>query len=59
MAETLVTELLDAALERRRMVFEVLSWLVPYDLPRERKLLIGAPGRAAGCWSTGCARPSR
>lgn len=48
MAEPLVTELLDAALERRRMVFEALSLLIPFDLPQERKVRIGAPGR--GGW---------
>ncbi len=45
MADNLVSDLLDAALERRRMVFEVLSWLVPYDLPGERKVRIGAQDR--------------
>jgi tetratricopeptide (TPR) repeat protein len=46
MAEPLVAELLETALERRRMVFDALALLLPYDLPDERKVLIGAPGHS-------------
>ena len=47
MAEPQLEELLAAANERRRLVFEVLSLLLPSDLPRERKVRIGAPGNDA------------
>lgn len=48
MDEPLVADLLETALERRRMIFDALALLIPYDLPHERKVLIGAPGNSAG-----------
>lgn len=39
-----VTEPLEAGIARQRGVFEALSLLTPYDLPRERKIRIGGAG---------------
>src|SRR5258706_15122427 len=39
-----VEEPVVVGLKRRRLVFDALSLLVPFDLPRERKVRIGEPG---------------
>jgi tetratricopeptide (TPR) repeat protein len=39
-----VLEPASVALRRQKMVFEALSLLMPFDLPGERKVRIGAPG---------------
>jgi hypothetical protein len=39
-----VTETLEAGIARQRGVFEALSLLTPFDLPKARKIRIGGPG---------------